>query len=454
VQTAEALVKQVVEAPDLTHVVAVLWTWLEERMPQYGSLKASGVTIRTAARRRLPFAGLDEHELERLRRDPYQGAAELLSRVARALQPVGGAASAERAVGFDGADVIVIWKHPDFSLKVGAAHDPPSAAEHPSLEALAPRLTVQKRKVAGLALAVEQPGGDEWTAARLALLAGMGEFPTLSVHLDPLEHHGLTGWTQIDGDPPVGWFDEHAIDADDQEAAVMAVEAATEHTAAMKRPAILVLPELAATPTIRVALETAIGNSSAPPALTVVGLYHGDAPDDAIDRTSFGEADVAGHVNDAVVLGPRGGVLWQHRKLSKAYGIAKNGADPPVEDIVLSDTVTIVSTPVGIVAVAICLDSFQKQARERYMTSGADVVLVPSLSPKAFRHRDSLQQLVQATGGCAFICNRGFHAPKRTVQEIWNHEENRSFWTLQRRPIALPAPWRPVAHPSFVFTID
>jgi hypothetical protein len=432
VEATDALVEQVTSAPDLT----------------------SGVAIRTAARRRSPFDRLDEHELERLRRDPYQGAAELLSRVARALQPVGGAASAERAVGFDGADVIVIWKHPDFSLKVGAADEPPSVAEHPSLEALAPRLTVQQRNVAGLTLAVEQPGGDEWTAARLALLAGMGEIPTLSVHLDPLEHHGLTGWIQSDDDPPVGWFDEHAIDTDDQEAAVMAVEAAVEHTAAMKRPAILVLPELAATPTIRAALQTAISNSAGPLALTVVGLYHADAPEDAIDRTSFGVAEVAAHVNDAVVLGPRGGVLWEHRKLSKAYGISEEDGDPPIEDIVLSDTVTIVSTPVGIVTVAICLDSFQKQARERYMTSGADVVLVPSLSPKAFRHRDSLQQLVQATWGCAFICNRGLPDGKRTVQEIWNHDENRSFWTLQRRPIALPAPWRPVAHPSFVFTLD
>ena len=457
-QSAEAMANQVQQAANLTDAVAILWTWLEKRLGEFGSLGLNIPELCDVARKR-PFVSINAVEVKRLREEPLVGAAELLARVARHLRSYnGGVATASRARGFNRAQVIVVWKRPDLAKRVGGGDEAPAAMEHPSLEALAPCLAVSPVKLNRILLEIARPTGIEWTASSLLLEAGMGEPPTLSVHLDPLEHHGLTGWTQ-EGRPPVGWFDEAKINEADEARCVSAVKAAV--AAASGPPAILVMPELAATPAVHDALRDALRNApkkrdKQPPALSVIGLYHIPYSGGVVAPELRGTIAEAGHVNEAVVLGPRGGELWRHRKLSKAYAKAKpaKGKKPSVpavpEDTVLGTSLTIVPTPVGLMAIAICLDSFQKRSRERLERSGADVVLVPSLSPSVERHRTSLRQLAQSLWGATFVVNRGL-LDGHPTQDLWNSKGARSFWAFQRCKVKVPASWKAPDHPSFVF---
>lgn len=135
------------------------------------------------------------------------------------------------------------------------------------------------------------------------------------------------------------------------------------------------------------------------------------------------------------MLGPDGEELWRHRKLTRAGAPMPSGADGEVktafERINLGDTITIVESPLGTAAVAICLDVFETGSRERLARSPIELLLVPSLSPHVNRHRASLVQMVQELWGVAFVCNRGFRPDARRPTG-WREEETRSFWAVQR----------------------
>ncbi|HEX4116435.1 MAG TPA: hypothetical protein VHY18_11245 [Solirubrobacteraceae bacterium] len=451
-ESANALADQLQQATRLTDAVAILWTWLEEQLDELGSLQLNMPAVCAAARKR-PFVKLDTAEIERLRHEPLVGAAELLTRIARYMRKMSkGAATAGHANGFDGIDVVVVWKRPDLAKFVGGGKEAPAAMEQPALETIAPCLAVCPREIEKIELDVLRPSGTEWKAVNLLLAAGIGEPPTLSVHLDPLQHHGLTGWTQV-GNPPVGWFDDAKIDKADEENCVEAVREAVAH--ACGPPALLVMPELAATQKVREALSDALSDAiekrRKPPVLSVIGLYHTPAPNGAVAPALRGATAQASHVNEAIVLGPRGNELWRQQKLSKAYGKSSSSSAASVpEDIVVGRKLTIVPTLVGVITVAICLDSFQARSRERLAHSGADVILVPSLSPSVLRHRTSLGHLVQVLWAAAFVTNRGLPNGRRE-RSLWNGHSARSFWAFQRRSVTVPPAWKRPDHPSFVF---
>ena len=309
----------------------------------------------------------------------------------------------------------------------------------------------------GIRVKVLELDSNEWEAAQGVLLQGMNRSSggNFRVHMDTMGIDGMSG-VKIDPVGEVGGYDESEIDLEDQERAIAAARDAVKR-ASGETPSVLLLPELAATNAVQEAIADELQQMAHPPALTIVGLYHADAPDEiAFDPALVKREDLASKVNEAIVLGTSGEVLWRHRKLSSAQAEVKiKGKDQIyAEDIRLGSTLTVVPTPLGLVSVVICLDAFAPHVRERLASSPADVLFIPSLSPHVHRHRDSLRHLVQVLWGIAFVCNRAPALPGEEADEgNWNSEENRSFWAMERRP-ELPTPQEPGGHPSFVFDLN
>ena len=450
---SEQLVSELRDAgEDLTHIVAILWTWLDSHLLDLGARRTKPPAIRRAALRAEPYSGLSEEDLERLRIDPIGEAALLLGRIGFRLGDPD-YALAESTVGFGGVEVIVFTRLSELIRRIGGGELPPSALEHPSLSTLVPALVVVPAEVAGIRLEAPAPEGPEWEVIQrgleLGLLPGAGE--PLEFHLDTLGSAGFSAW-EPDPDPDlgVGALLEAGVTDPERAEALEAVEGAIEAAAGPTR--ILILPELAVDDVVLEAIRTKLaGMAGRAPALTVLGRYHRRSAEDG-DQSAADAPELGRYVNEALVLGPGGGTLWSHRKLTSAQGTVM-GADGPVsivEDIRPGRSLTVVNSALGNLGLVICLDAIAAHSRERLAASPVNVLLVPSLSPKVRRHRSSLQHLVQVLWGSAFVCNRSPEPGEG--EECWNEEENRSFWALQRRDLELPEP--DPARPSFVFRLD
>ena len=199
------------------------------------------------------------------------------------------------------------------------------------------------------------------------------------------------------------------------------------------------------------ALKGSLRRERNAPALTIVGLYHLSAKDDEETYALVAEEKLAGHLNEAAVLGPDGKELWRHRKLSCAEGKMKGSDSKVIEDIRPGKRMEFVPTALGNLAVLICLDAIAPQARERFVKGPANVLFVPSLSPSVRRHRNSILHLVEVTWAAAFVCNR---SPDQTLgRDAWNAEKARSFWGHQRHGIEIPDARDGSEHHSFVFEL-
>jgi hypothetical protein len=453
-------------ADDAIRVAAILWTWLDSRRRMLGGLQRKPPEIRADGLKLPPFERIGEDERKHLKAASIATAAELLVRIDKLLTqrpPYG----MHRVKSADGDDVIVMWKQAPLMRKLRDDLEPPSAVEQPALTALAPRLVVCQLESRQVRLESVRTVGPSWRAALAGLEQGCAH-ETLSIHLDCLGDAGLEpsgdgipGWT-TDGKFALGWFDEACLDrkieACCEAAAVDAIrEAAEPH-------AVLVLPELVATAGIERKITAALdelNERGRSPALTVVGLYHRFPETEELlepaEQDLVGDAPLSKRVNEAVVFGPDGNELWRHRKLSAAEAPA-NGrlapaatTSPVTEDIAPGRELRLVDSPIGWIALLICIDVFAEHLAPRLERCGADVLLVPSLSPTIHRHRNALQLLVQRLWGLAFVCNR---APCRPEQggSRWNEPENRSFWAIARYP---PKDRLPTAgSTSLVFRLD
>jgi predicted amidohydrolase len=430
---------------DMTEVIALLWTWLELNLLDLGSLREKPPTIRGEALAAPPFQGMTDGLLDWVAESPLRNGAELLARIGSRLGD-GDVGITATATGFGGEPVVVSWRRSELVKRMpGPDYPPPSVNEQPSLTTLAPSLLVCPAVVEEIDLSVHKPLGAEWELAQRKLESGIvGSDPTLEVHLDSLGEEGLSAWW-VDGELAVAALREEDVSSEQHAHALIAVQKAVREASGPSR--ILVLPELAATDGVLAAIaeELRILGREAP-ALTVVGRYHHPA-DDALEHPELGR-----YVNEAVVLGPQGGVLWTHRKLTSAGGKVptKDGPRDVTEDILLGRSLTVVGSPLGDLALAICLDAFARHSRERLSRSPANVLFIPSLSPKVLRHQTSLEQLVQVLFGIAFVCNR---APA-VVQgkSNWDDPENRSFWAIQRKQVKDPVA-SDGQRPSFVFRL-
>jgi predicted amidohydrolase len=423
--------------------LAVLWTWLEPRLQDLGSRRVKGPEIVENAERKPAYTGLNEELRDSLRSDPVVGAAEMMARVAHGIAATGQPLMRE-ARGFDGEAVLVSWGESELVRKASGIDFIPSTREHPSLTTLAPCLDVSPVDERGLLLKGRQARGLSWEAALNSLQEELAtENPKLSVHLDTLGQHGLSGWSKPEGG--LGGYFGEPDDADRkacEEAARAAVRRASEHDGA----GLLVLPELAATDSVLAAIRAELRTARHPPALTVVGLRHVEAEDPS--------QDCSNHLNEAVVLAPDGKELWRHRKLTEAGAVDGIGEyEPFIEDILLGETLAVFQTPIGNFAVVICLDSFAERARERLARSPANILLIPSLSESVMPHRVSLQQLVVRLAAIAFVCNRS--PVKSEGDGLWNGKKARSFWVMVLSSPVIPPAKRgsELSSPSFVYTL-
>lgn len=434
---------------DPARVIAVLWTWLEGRMGELTARREKPHAIYEAALKG-SYEGITDHVLAWLVDDPLRNAAELLARIANTI----GDATApliQLTRGINGEEVLVAWRVSELTRRMGGDDFPPSVDEHPSLTTLARSLIVCPRFVNWVELIHRQPRGRGWTAAQLALDDALNDKveSSLAIHLDTLGVHGMTGWHGSD-EFPDGFFDPDRIEEDDQKNCIGAVQAAVKKAAGPS--SVLILPELAATPDVLEALREALRDEPQAPALTVVGLYHLPADSDTETYDLVAEEDLGNYLNEAVVLGPDGSELWRHRKLSCAEGKVVEDEPKVAENIRPGRKLDFVPTPLGNVAVAICLDTIAKPGRDRLVESPANVLFVPSLSPSVRRHRDSVRHLVEVIWGVAFVCNR---SPKPEAGDAaWNEFKTRSFWAGQRIAIQIPDSHKDSAHPSFVFRLE
>lgn len=442
----EELVERLREAGnEMTAVIALLWTWLEGRLLDLGSLreKPSAIRSRALAAR---FDEMNERVLEWVAESPLRNAAELLARIdCRYGEANAGLVST--SVSFDDTPVVVSWRRSDLPRRAGGGDYPPAADEQPSLSTLAPAILVCPATVKGIELRVTRPTGPEWELARQKLEVGMVEGePILEIHLDSLGDAGRSEWW-VDPSHVLVALREQEVQPEQRAEALEAVRSAVREAAGPSR--ILVLPELVATDEVLMAIREELRSLSpaAAPALTVVGRYHQPCEDIA-DHPELGC-----YVNEAVVLGPLGGTLWSHRKLSSAADDVEteDGSRKIVEDIRLGRSLDVVDSPLGSLAVAICLDTFAGHSRERLARSPANVLLVPSLSPKVVRHQASLWHLAQVLFGIAFVCNRAVIPV--SGRSSWNDPDNRSFWAIQRECIEPPSS-NGAGRPSFIFRLS
>lgn len=424
--------------------LAVLWTWLDERLPELASRQMKAPEIAERAERTPAYVGLTEEVRRSLALDPVLGAAELLARIAHHLAEIGWPLMQE-AKAFNGEKVIVSWRDSEFVRKVSGIHEPPSSREHPSLTTLSPAIMVNPVRTHGIGLELQLAEGPLWEAALGPLQKQLTySSPRLDIHLDTLGAHGLSGWSQPEGERR-GHFAK--LTGDDLQGCIEAARRAVEKASVPDTASILVLPELSGDEVVLEAIQAELRErKGVRPSLTIVGLRHAAAPGN--------EANLSRYVNEAIILGPNGKELWRHRKLSIAgsvKGVAGYGSF--IEDIQVGRTLKVIHSLLGNLAVVICLDAFAEKVRVRLAESPANILLVPSLSVSVEPHRESLQLLVKQLWAAAFVCNRSPDRSKGAA--LWNGFESRSFWAIALSPPIIPAAKRDEQndHPSFVFEL-
>ena len=171
-----------------------------------------------------------------------------------------------------------------------------------------------------------------------------------------------------------------------------------------ERAAVLVLPELSTASVDLPAVQAllAANGSDDFPILTVVGLEHqrGDEHD----------------INEAVVLGPDGEIVHRHLKLTRYP--ADDGSK---EGIRTGTSLQVLESPIGNLAVVICLDLFNETTEAVIAASHANVLLVPSLSSKTSAHVTAAYRYLNLNLAATIVCNRWFRKP----EEANGHDRGR-----------------------------
>jgi predicted amidohydrolase len=167
-----------------------------------------------------------------------------------------------------------------------------------------------------------------------------------------------------------------------------ASDAVRSALAASSNETVLVLPELSLEPGV---LEGPGGlraqHDSPFPILTVAGLHH--------------HLHEGRWVNVAIVVDRYGTVIHRHHKLTRV--------DMPPHGWEIHETgntVTVFPSQLGTLAVAICKDLFGAQSQPLLAGSRANVVLVPSLSPKTNEHVTGAHHLRAMSLAATFVSNR------------------------------------------------
>jgi predicted amidohydrolase len=192
---------------------------------------------------------------------------------------------------------------------------------------------------------------------------GNGE---LRVHLGGFDDGVTPKWIT----PPPRYGCETLSDEERRWASMLAVV----QRAASEKAHVLLLPELTITPALRTRLADWLArNPDHPFQIVVPGSFH---------------EEVAGvRRNVAVAFDRFGDVILRHHKLCPMR-VTAGGGDVPqgaIEDIEGASRIELVATPLGLLALGICLDFCEEGGAfaDLWQRIGPGVVLVPSMSGKA-----------------------------------------------------------------------
>lgn len=193
---------------------------------------------------------------------------------------------------------------------------------------------------------------------------------------------GASSW------PPFIHLGDPANDGEVLADALRAIDAARKAQAT-----ILVFPELSVSAATYDAIRATLAGSGDEdyPVLTIVGLCHRTLESGGVD------------VNEAVVLGPDGSERHFHRKL---YPFTKGKGYLSGERLETGSQISILPSSIGNLAVLICLDLFHPESLASLNDSDANLLLVPSLSPKTTAHETAATQLMATNLCSSFVCNR------------------------------------------------
>jgi predicted amidohydrolase len=177
---------------------------------------------------------------------------------------------------------------------------------------------------------------------------------------------------------------------------------------------LLILPELAVPPATEAKIRNRLAGHGPDgfPILTLFGRCH--------RRTPKGDLDL----NEAVLLGPDGGELHRHRKLTAFTGFSEDRAHHFGERLEVGNTVTVLECALGNLAPLICLDLLHLPLAGILRRSHANVFPVPSLSPQTSAHRTAARQVQASNRAGTFVCNRWIDGLS---------EQGTSFYQVPRR---------------------
>lgn len=196
---------------------------------------------------------------------------------------------------------------------------------------------------------------------------------------------------------------------------------------------ILVLPELRVPPGLaRVIVEFLRHqdcNATRGVLLVVAGSWHVHD-----DKTG-------GWVNRSLVLDCRGEIVWRHRKLAEHNITPPNVRENPglknllgisdrggIEGIRTGEQLEFCDSALGRFAVAICCGFFHHPLRQLLRDSGADIFLVPAMSPSLSEIDSCARELVSAHHAATFVAGCGTVARKDPTGSIQDCAS--SFWRL------------------------
>ncbi len=164
--------------------------------------------------------------------------------------------------------------------------------------------------------------------------------------------------------------------------------------------------------------------------LVVAGSFH--FPDINSDKRIY---------NLSTVLNHGGRVICTQKKLKRyAFGPRDIQTSPELVDILKTsdkggyenihetDVQYCLDTPVGRIAVCICIDYFHPDHQESWRLSGINLFLTPAMTPGTRRFRDVSRLLGASNLAASFIANSGWAAKKQ--QDGGIHRDGACFYYL------------------------
>ena len=182
-------------------------------------------------------------------------------------------------------------------------------------------------------------------------------------------------------------FDALSVPTEDERALKLTKAIAD---AATRGVDLFVAPELTVPPSTRAAVLRALRWATGPQlALLVPGSFH-EREDDAV-------------FNRAILVDGKGNELATHRKLTR-FGRLEEGW---LESIALGDEITVIVTPIGTVAVAICKDFCDDHVGRVWEQLQPEWLLVPAYGRGASAHETAARRIARMVGTVTILAHEG-----------------------------------------------